>query len=152
VVTVFRSRRRAGSDAAYARLAEAMLTSAREVPGFVDFATFVGDDGDRVSRVTFATPEAQAAWREGGKKIPLAAFAGALQMLAGGPETIALTWLFIGGLWLQQWVAGEASRTRMIWRLSVVGRRGAAPRQTASGPPLRHGPRPANESRAPRTR
>jgi len=64
VVTVFRSRRRAGSDAAYARLAEAMLTSAREVPGFVDFATFVGDDGDRVSLVTFATPEAQAAWRD----------------------------------------------------------------------------------------
>ena len=33
VVTVFRSRRRAGSDEAYARLAAAMLESARAVPG-----------------------------------------------------------------------------------------------------------------------
>jgi len=63
----------------------------------------------------------EAAWREGGRKILLAAFAGALQMLAGGPETIALTWLFLGALWLQQWVAGEASRTRMFWRLAVAG-------------------------------
>jgi heme-degrading monooxygenase HmoA len=64
VVTVFRSRRRAGSDEAYARLAAAMLESARAVPGFVDIATFVGEEGDRVSLVTFATPEAHAAWRD----------------------------------------------------------------------------------------
>jgi heme-degrading monooxygenase HmoA len=64
VVTVFRSRRRAGSDETYARTAAAMLASARDVPGFVDFATFTGDHGDRVSIVTFATPEAQAAWRD----------------------------------------------------------------------------------------
>ena len=41
-----------------------MLTAARNVPGFVDFSTFVGDDGERVSLVTFATPEAHAAWRD----------------------------------------------------------------------------------------
>ncbi len=64
LVTVFRSRRRADSEEAYARTAEAMLASARAVPGFVDFATFVGEDGDRVSVVTFATPEAHAAWRD----------------------------------------------------------------------------------------
>ena len=64
VVTVFRSRRRAGSEEHYARLAAAMLDSARKVPGFVDFATFAGEDGDRVSLVTFATPEAHAAWRD----------------------------------------------------------------------------------------
>jgi heme-degrading monooxygenase HmoA len=64
VVTVFRSRRRAGSDEAYARLAAAMLDSARAVPGFVDFATFTGEDGDHVSLVTFATPEAHAIWRD----------------------------------------------------------------------------------------
>jgi heme-degrading monooxygenase HmoA len=64
VVTVFRSRRRTGADEAYARLAAAMLDAARAVPGFVDFATFVGEDGDRVSLVTFATPEAHAAWRD----------------------------------------------------------------------------------------
>ncbi len=64
VVTVFRSRRRAGSEEAYARLAETMLAAARAVPGFVDFSTFVADDGERVSIVTFATAEAHAAWRD----------------------------------------------------------------------------------------
>ena len=64
VVTVFRSRRRAGIDEAYGRLADAMLAAARAVPGFVDFATFVGEDGEHVSLVTFATPEAHAAWRD----------------------------------------------------------------------------------------
>jgi len=64
VVTVFRSRRRAGSDEAYARLAASMLDSARRMPGFVDFATFTGEDGSHVSLVTFATPEAHAAWRD----------------------------------------------------------------------------------------
>ena len=64
VVTVFRSNRRAGSDEVYARLADSMLAAARAVPGFVDFATFIGDDGVHVSLVTFATPEAHAAWRD----------------------------------------------------------------------------------------
>jgi len=64
VVTVFRSHRRAGSDEAYARLADSMLAAARAVPGFVDFATFTGEDGGHVSVVTFATPEAHAAWRD----------------------------------------------------------------------------------------
>ena len=64
IVTVFRSRRRPGSEGAYAHLAEAMLAAARDVPGFVDFSTFVGDDGEQVSLVTFASPEAHAAWRD----------------------------------------------------------------------------------------
>jgi hypothetical protein len=37
----------------------------------------------------------ESAWREGGRKIFLAAIVGALQMLAGGPETIFLTWLLL---------------------------------------------------------
>jgi len=64
VVTVFRSRRRPGSEEAYATTAAAMEEAARAVPGFVDFATFTGADGDRVSLVTFASPEAHAAWRD----------------------------------------------------------------------------------------
>ncbi len=64
VVTVFRSRRRPGSDEDYADLSEAMLSAARQMPGFVDFSTFVGDDGERVSLVTFATPGTHAAWRD----------------------------------------------------------------------------------------
>jgi hypothetical protein len=62
----------------------------------------------------------EAAWREGGKKIPLAAFAGALQMLAGGPETIFLTWLITSALWLQQFVGAESPRAKMLWRFPLV--------------------------------
>ena len=64
VVTVFRSRRRTGTDATYGPLAEAMLASARGRAGFVDFATFESSDGERVALVTFATVEDHNAWRD----------------------------------------------------------------------------------------
>src|SRR5262249_50445576 len=35
------------------------------------------------------------AWNEGGTRLIAAALVGALQMLAGGPETILLTWLIV---------------------------------------------------------
>jgi len=41
----------------------------------------------------------EQAWRLGGRSLVLAALAGALQMLAGGPETILLTWLLLVALW-----------------------------------------------------
>ena len=41
-----------------------MEAAARSIPGFVDFATFSDPDGERVSIITFATPEAHAAWRD----------------------------------------------------------------------------------------
>jgi hypothetical protein len=62
----------------------------------------------------------EGAWRHGGKKIPLAAFAGAMQMLAGGPETIFLTWLFVSALWLQQFIWSETPRKAMLWRFPLV--------------------------------
>ncbi|HEX7618608.1 MAG TPA: hypothetical protein VF480_07810, partial [Verrucomicrobiae bacterium] len=37
----------------------------------------------------------EGAWRGGGRKVILAALVGALQMLAGGPETIFFTWIFL---------------------------------------------------------
>jgi hypothetical protein len=37
----------------------------------------------------------EKAWREGGRPLLMAALVGALQMLAGGPETILLTWLML---------------------------------------------------------
>ena len=64
VVTVFRSRRRAGVADAYGPLADAMLEAARAQPGFVDFARFESPDGDRVSLVTFDSQEAHDAWRD----------------------------------------------------------------------------------------
>jgi Bacterial membrane protein YfhO len=63
---------------------------------------------------------AELAWREGGQKIFLAAIVGALQMLAGGPETIFLTWLIVGALWLQQFIKNESPRTAMLWRFPLV--------------------------------
>ena len=64
VVTVFRSRRRPGPDAEYRALSAEMQAAARALPGFVDFATFTAEDGEHVSLVTFATPEAHRAWRD----------------------------------------------------------------------------------------
>ena len=66
----------------------------------------------------------ELAWRDGGRKIILAAFAGAMQMLAGGPETIFLTWLIASALWLQQFVfnrdAPSPPRFAMLWRFPLV--------------------------------
>jgi heme-degrading monooxygenase HmoA len=63
VVTVFRSRRRPGSDAEYRELSQKMQEAARTAPGFVDFKTFTAEDGEHVSLVTFASPEAHHVWR-----------------------------------------------------------------------------------------
>jgi hypothetical protein len=76
----------------------------------------------------------ELAWREGGRKIILAAFAGALQMLAGGPEIIFLTWILLLALWIQQFIAGGGNasspafsatgapqlRRAMFWRFPLV--------------------------------
>src|ERR1017187_5795126 len=76
----------------------------------------------------------EGAWREGGRKIIFAAFLGAMQMLAGGPETIFLTWILLLALWIQQLIAGggDASppafsatlasppRVAIFWRFPLV--------------------------------
>jgi hypothetical protein len=62
----------------------------------------------------------ESAWRMGGRKIILAAFAGAMQMLAGGPEITFLTWLFLLALWIQQFFHGEAPRWSMSWRFPLI--------------------------------
>jgi len=64
VVTVFRSRLRADAGDAYARTASELERCARAMPGFVDFKTFVADDGERVSLVTFESRAAHDAWRD----------------------------------------------------------------------------------------
>jgi hypothetical protein len=63
---------------------------------------------------------AERAWREGGRRIILAAFAGAFQMLAGGPEFILFTWLIVSALWLQQFIQGESPRGAMLRRFPLV--------------------------------
>ena len=62
----------------------------------------------------------EMAWRGGGQKIILAALAGAMQMLAGGPEIILLTWLLLLALWIQQFIRGASPRGPMCWRLPLV--------------------------------
>jgi len=64
VMTIFRSRLRHDGESAYRKVAAEMETAARAVPGFIDFKMFIADDGERVSLITFATPEAQRAWRD----------------------------------------------------------------------------------------
>jgi hypothetical protein len=56
----------------------------------------------------------ERSWRKGGKSIPEAALAGALQMLAGGPETILLTWLLLAGLWVMEMIPARANKDRTI--------------------------------------
>jgi hypothetical protein len=61
----------------------------------------------------------ESAWREGGRKIFIAAIPGALQMLAGGPEIIAFTWLILFALWIQQLANNDFPR-KAFWRFPVV--------------------------------
>lgn len=63
VVTVFRSRLRADDDPEYRSVADEIEAAARKATGFVDFKSFVADDGERVSVATFASEAAQRAWR-----------------------------------------------------------------------------------------
>jgi hypothetical protein len=62
----------------------------------------------------------ELAWRGGGQKIILATLVGAMQMLAGGPEIIFLTWLFLLALWIQQFIRSESPRGPMSWRFPLV--------------------------------
>ncbi len=48
----------------------------------------------------------QNCWHKGERAIVPAVLAGGLQMLAGGPETILLTWLFLVALWFVEWTGG----------------------------------------------
>ena len=62
----------------------------------------------------------EQAWREGGRRIIVAALVGVMQMLAGAPEIILQTWLLLGVLWLVQWFRRDAPRAKMIMRAFSV--------------------------------
>lgn len=63
VVTVFRSRLRPDAAAnGYGERAAAMVARAQQMSGFLEHKSFVADDGERVSIVRFASPEAHDAW------------------------------------------------------------------------------------------
>ncbi len=54
----------------------------------------------------------ERAWREGGQRIFIAALAGAMQMLAGGPETILFTWLVLAALWVGELLSARGRPAR----------------------------------------
>ncbi|MGO8925447.1 MAG: YfhO family protein [Limisphaerales bacterium] len=62
----------------------------------------------------------QRAWREGGKLVVWAALAGAMQMLAGGPEVILLTWVILFVFACGDWIRREGPRSRIPVRLFLL--------------------------------
>ncbi len=62
----------------------------------------------------------ERAWREGGRRVFIAALLGALQMLAGAPETILLTWLLLTAMWAGQLWQGRTPRAAMFGRFALV--------------------------------
>ena len=63
VVVVFRSRLSPEAGADYSDMAAEMLSTAQEMPGFVEFKSFKSDDGERVSLVYWQDHETMVAWR-----------------------------------------------------------------------------------------
>lgn len=63
----------------------------------------------------------ELAWLQGGwRRIGLAALAGAMQMLAGAPEIIFLTWALLAVLWLGEFLSGTIPRGRLLGRFAAV--------------------------------
>ncbi len=66
VVTVFRNRLREdeATRSAYDDELAVVAALARSMPGFVETKTFVADDGERCTVVTFADEETHRGWRD----------------------------------------------------------------------------------------
>lgn len=64
VVTVFRNRLRPEHEEAYRDELAVVAELARSMPGFVETKTFVADDGERCTVVTFADADSHRGWRD----------------------------------------------------------------------------------------
>lgn len=64
VVTVFRNRLRPEHESAYREELAVVAELARSMPGFVETKTFVAEDGERCTVVTFADAPSHRAWRD----------------------------------------------------------------------------------------
>ncbi len=64
---------------------------------------------------------AERGWRDGGRWVIWAGLAGAMQMLAGAPEIIILTWFVTGVLWLAELARKELPRGRVGGRFFLAG-------------------------------
>jgi hypothetical protein len=63
----------------------------------------------------------ERAWTEGSRRIAIAALIGAMQMLAGAPEIILLTWIVIALFWCRELLKAGTPRGKLIFRLVAVG-------------------------------
>ena len=63
----------------------------------------------------------QRGWREGGQTLVWATAAGAMQMLAGGPETILATWFILLLLACGDWFSKRELRRKLLWRFLLMG-------------------------------
>jgi heme-degrading monooxygenase HmoA len=63
IVTVFRSRLRAGAREEYIALVDRMVELARTMPGYISHKGFFADDGERVTIVEFEHEDGMRAWR-----------------------------------------------------------------------------------------
>jgi len=61
-----------------------------------------------------------AAWKQGGRWIPVAALVSALQVLACAPELLVLFWLTLGLLWVREVAKRQISFWLSLGRLSLV--------------------------------
>ncbi len=63
----------------------------------------------------------ERAWRNGGRWLPVAALAGAMQLFAGAPEVIFLTWVLVAALFAGAVVGAPGGRWRMSARFLTAG-------------------------------
>ena len=62
----------------------------------------------------------ERSWSEGGRRVIAAALVASLQVLSGVPELVALTWLLLGGLVIEEFIQGRVPRMAMIRRALIV--------------------------------
>jgi hypothetical protein len=62
----------------------------------------------------------ELSWRNGGRAVLMAAWCGAVQMLAGAPEVFLFTWLILFALWIAELSKPALSRKRMALRSGAV--------------------------------
>lgn len=62
----------------------------------------------------------ERAWREGGRKIVVAAVVAAVQVLAGAPEFVLVTWGMLATLWLGAALRGAAPLSPLAGRTTAV--------------------------------
>jgi hypothetical protein len=63
----------------------------------------------------------QRGWQRGGRQLLIGSLVGALQMLAGAPEMILLTWFTVAGIFVVDLIHGDTPRTRALVRSGIIG-------------------------------